>query len=32
MNAYSGLPITLGNAVAARVRFIVWCLDFAGIR
>lgn len=27
MNAYDGPPMTLGNAAAARVRFIVWCLD-----
>ena len=25
MNAYSGPPMTLGNAAEARVRFIVWC-------
>ena len=24
---YSGPPMTLGNAVAAHVRLIVWCLD-----
>lgn len=24
---YSGLPMTLGNAAAAKVRLIVWCLD-----
>jgi Molybdopterin oxidoreductase len=27
MNAYHGPPMTLGNAAAARVRLIVWCLD-----
>jgi hypothetical protein len=27
MNAYSGRLMTLGNAAAARVRLIVWCLD-----
>jgi hypothetical protein len=27
MNAYRGPPMTLGNAAAARVRLIVWCLD-----
>ncbi len=27
MNAYSGPPMTLCNAAAAKVRFIVWCLD-----
>ena len=27
MNAYTGPPMTLGNAAAARVRLIVWCLD-----
>jgi hypothetical protein len=27
VNAYSGTPMTLGNAAAARVRLIVWCLD-----
>jgi len=27
VNAYSGPPMTLGNAAAARVRLIVWCLD-----
>ncbi len=27
MNAYSGPPMTLGNAAEARVRFIVWCLE-----
>lgn len=27
MNRYSGPPMTLGNAAAARVRLIVWCLD-----
>ncbi len=27
MNAYHGSPMTLGNAAAARVRLIVWCLD-----
>jgi hypothetical protein len=26
MNAYHGAPMTLGNAAAARVRQIVWCL------
>jgi hypothetical protein len=26
MNAYHGPPMTLGNAVAAGVRLIVWCL------
>ena len=25
MNAYTGPPMTLGNAAAARVRLIVWC-------
>jgi len=24
---YSGLPMTFGNAVAAHVRLIAWCLD-----
>jgi hypothetical protein len=24
---YSGPPMTLGNAAAAHVRLIVWCLD-----
>lgn len=24
---YNGPPMTLGNAVAAHVRLIVWCLD-----
>lgn len=24
---YSGPPMTLGNAAAAKVRLIVWCLD-----
>jgi hypothetical protein len=27
MNAYSGPPMTLGNAAAAGVRLIVWCRD-----
>jgi hypothetical protein len=27
MNPYSGPPMTLGNATAAKVRLIVWCLD-----
>jgi hypothetical protein len=27
MNAYHGPPMTLGNAAAAKVRLIVWCLD-----
>ena len=27
MNRYSGPPMTLRNAAAARVRLIVWCLD-----
>jgi hypothetical protein len=27
VNAYHGPPMTLGNAAAARVRLIVWCLD-----
>ncbi len=27
MNAYRGPPMTLGNAAAAQVRLIVWCLD-----
>ena len=27
MNAYRGPPMTLGNAAAASVRFVVWCLD-----
>jgi hypothetical protein len=27
MNAYTGPPMTLGNAAAAKVRFIVWCLE-----
>jgi hypothetical protein len=27
MNAYYGPPMTLGNAAAAHVYFIVWCLD-----
>ena len=27
MNAYSGPPMTLGNAMSAHLRFIVWCLD-----
>ena len=25
MNSYTGPPMTLGNAAAARVRLIVWC-------
>jgi hypothetical protein len=25
MSRYSGRPMTLGNAAAARVRLIVWC-------
>ena len=38
MKAYSGPPMTLGNAAAAHVRLIVWCLPlgephgFAGCR
>jgi hypothetical protein len=28
MKSYSGLPMTLGNAAAAHVRLIVWCLPF----
>lgn len=27
MSAYSGPPMTLGNAAANRARLIVWCLD-----
>ena len=27
MNRYNGPPMTRGNAAAARVRLIVWCLD-----
>ena len=27
VKGYSGPPMTLGNAAAARVRLIVWCLD-----
>jgi hypothetical protein len=27
VNRYSGPPMTLGNAAAAHVRLIVWCLD-----
>jgi len=27
MNAHGGPPMTLGNAAAAHVRLIVWCLD-----
>ena len=27
MSPYDGPPMTLGNAAAARVRLIVWCLD-----
>jgi hypothetical protein len=27
VSPYSGPPMTLGNAAAARVRLIVWCLD-----
>jgi hypothetical protein len=27
VNAYSGPPMTLGNAAAAHVRLIGWCLD-----
>jgi hypothetical protein len=27
MTSYRGPPMTLGNAAAARVRLIVWCLD-----
>ena len=27
MSRYHGPPMTLGNAAAARVRLIVWCLD-----
>jgi hypothetical protein len=26
VNAYQGPPMTLGNAAAAQVRLIVWCL------
>ena len=29
MKPYHGPPMTLGNAAAAKVRFIVWCLDVA---
>ena len=25
VNSYTGPPMTLGNAAAARVRLIVWC-------
>jgi Zn finger protein HypA/HybF involved in hydrogenase expression len=27
MNSYTGPPMTLGNAAAARVRLIVWCKE-----
>ena len=27
MSRYNGPPMTLGNAAAARVCFVVWCLD-----
>jgi hypothetical protein len=27
MTAYHGPPMTLGNAAAASVRLLVWCLD-----
>jgi hypothetical protein len=27
LGRYTGPPMTLGNAAAARVRLIVWCLD-----
>jgi hypothetical protein len=27
VNRYNGPPMTLGNAAAARVRLVVWCLD-----
>jgi len=27
VSRYSGPPMALGNAAAARVRLIVWCLD-----
>jgi len=27
MKPYRGPPMTLGNAAAAQVRLIVWCLD-----
>jgi hypothetical protein len=27
VSRYSGPPMTLGSAAAARVRLIVWCLD-----
>jgi hypothetical protein len=27
MKPYTGPPMTLGNAAAARVQLIVWCLD-----
>jgi hypothetical protein len=27
VKGYSGPPMTLGNAAAAHVRLIVWCLD-----
>jgi hypothetical protein len=27
VNAYSGPPMTLGNAAPAQVRLIVWCLE-----
>ena len=27
MNAYRGPPMTLGNAAAAQVDLVVWCLD-----
>ena len=27
MSRYSGPPMTLGNAAAAQVRLIIWCLD-----
>ena len=28
VNRYSGQPMTFGNAAVARVRLIVWCLDY----
>lgn len=27
LGRYTGPPMTLGNAAAAKVRLIVWCLD-----
>jgi hypothetical protein len=27
VNSYTGPPMTLGNAAAARVRLIVWCTE-----